>query len=1605
MTGWLTGVCLFFSLCLVGDGGLLAGGTQYQVGVARIDITPGYPVRLNGFGGRRGEADGVSQPLWAKALAVSSTPSEPPLVLISMDNLGIPRSMTEEVAKTLSEEFSLPRDRIALTFTHTHCGPKVNGASDTIFSSDIPADQQEHIDRYSRELPELLVRVASEAIANRLPATLEWNVGSVGFARNRRTEGGPVDHDLPMLVVRGDDGQPRAVWVSYACHCVTLSFNQYHGDWAGCAQELIEKSLPGAVAMVSIGCGSDANPSSGVTGDRVLDAAEQGRQIADEVDRLLELPGRPVRGELRARLDSLELPLAPLPSREELSALAAAGGAAGYNAGWQLARLDRGLPLVSAIDYAVQSFTFGDDLHVVFLAGEVCADYSLRLKKELHRDRVWINGYSSDFCAYIPSERLLREGGYGGGGEIPYFALPAVFQPGLEQKIIDAVKGQAPPHFHAVPGTGGIPPRSPQESLRCMATHPGLQIELVAAEPLVADPVAVDFGTDNSLWVAEMADYSRGVDETFEPAGRIRRLTDTNGDGRFDHSGEFLGGLRFPTDVKVWRDGVIVCDAPDILFAADRDGDGRAEIREVLLTGFATHNPHARVNGLRWGLDGWLHGSGALFGGTVRNPQGEVFHLSNRDFRFRPATGEVQAAAGQTQQGRPRDDWDNWFGCTNGELLLHYPVDERYAGRNPGLPPPPAVVAVPSPAHGQQLFPPRDLVLFSLSGLPGRPTSACGAEIYRDSVLGSEYSGNAFVCEPVHQLVHRLVLERKGSAFTGHRAASEQQSEFLVSTDQWFRPVQVRTGPDGALWVVDMYRLVIEHPQWIPPETRAGLDLFAGRNLGRIYRIAPRDGALRPTERIDRMDSLQLAAAMDSGNGPQRDRVHEILDSLPAIDSATAGVLTGIVRGSSWPAARVQAAATLAGHGLLESADLQRLLADSLPEVRRMALRIGESGGDDPAGFAAAATAMTRDPVPAVRIQALLTLGERNAADSTAAFAEVLLTEDPGSGAVFAALSGVASHNAFSLWSKVLRDSRAPGKLPVIRHLTRLTLSVADRTQCGEMLELLLSGTVGGDTAARWSLLGDCLSAGGRGLSAGGPEGNLEGNLEGTIGGLDPTVWNQVLDERIAALGVLRDGASPVDLRIAAIRLVAVMEDPAGWSGDNAGNSAGGKLLREQLDVRFPPDVQTAALDELSRLVAGENGDLLLADWDRVTPGLRNRLIELFLSRTNWTPRLLTAVREGRIQGSDLDAAQKERLLTHEDSGIREDAEQTLSMTLAGDRAEVVREWEAALSLAGDFGRGRGVFSRHCAACHRMDGIGHEVGPDLAALSSRTPHSLLVAIVDPNRDVEGRWLNYVAVTSGGLTVSGLLMEEAGGSVTLGEREGKRHILLRSEIDELRATRKSVMPVGMEKDLTRQDLADLIAWLVPARQPPRVFAGNQPAVVAAGADGGFILPASQAFLYGEQIVFESGSPFQNIGYWHGGNDSAVWEMEVPGEGRFDVYIDYACEPAAAGNHYRLEVHRSQLEGEVASTGGWSVYRWQPAGTVELPAGRVALVVAMQPPKRAAALFDLRQIRLVPAGSSPPPPGGEADGAGAEGRDFPVSPSGGRPVPCFAGRPIS
>jgi putative membrane-bound dehydrogenase-like protein len=1360
----------------------------YEVGLAKIDITPDYPIRLSGFSFRQTESDGVRQRIFARAMAVKA--GGEPAVLITVDSIGIPPALRAEVARRLHAKRKLLNERLAICSTHSHTAPSLAGILPTMFGAPLPAEHQEKIDRYTTDLTDRIEQVANAALDDLRLARLSFGIGKARFAINRRTRGGPVDHDLPVMVIAGADGTVRGIYLSYACHCVVLSDYKVSGDWAGYAAEEIENTRPGSVALVSIGCGADANPESGVAGDKAEFAQQYGSEIAAEVERLLRFKLPEMHGEIECKLETIKLPLQQVPTREEWAKRADAEGAEGYYARVQLTALDRGDRLPTEVVYPIQTWKFGDSLAAVFLPGEVVVDYSLRLKKEFDRDRICINAYTNDCPGYIPSERILKEGGYEGGGAMIYYGLPAPFAPGLEDKIISTIAGHLGEEFkapekEAEPGTQGSLPKSPAGSLASIQVRDDLRVELVAAEPMVRDPVAIDFGPDGKVWVAEMIDYGFNIREQNAPLGRITVLEDRDADGQFETATRFLENISMPMSVTVWRNGVLICAAPDILYAEDTTGDGKADVVKKLFTGFGVQNAQARVNGPAYGLDGWLYFA-CTFAGDIERHDGKQIRLPDGDFRMDSDLLVVEPETGRTQQGRVRDDWGNWFGCNNTVLCFHYPMAARYLERNRHVVPPNLAVSAASEA-ATQLFPRGELVLFELSGPAGRPTAACGIGVYRDELLGPKFNNNLFVCDPVNQLVHRLVLHPAGVTFVGERAADETDSEFLTSTDNWFRPVQARMGPDGALWIVDMYRYVIEYSHWIPPTVVDQLDLRAGNSLGRIYRVLPRDAPRRALPQLEQLNAQELAAAMDTPNGTQRDMVQQML--VWRGDAAAAEPLAQLAASAKRPAARMQALCTLDLMGKMPDDLLVKALADTHAGVRRQAVRLAESHMNSSRQIASAVIRLADEADASVALQLACSLGELDDAEAkTAALASLARRHADDEYIVTAMLTSVDDRELGDLIRRLDAEFHSEIPIELLVQLAEFAGTSGNVSSVEAAIEAS-SAALDVDGPHRFSALAALLAGMGR---------------DGTTASdqLTPAARERLQQLVEQAASVATDDTSDLVDRMESIQVI----------GRNPFASPQQlRVLSGLLSADKSADVQFAAIDALAMQAHDEVALEILSAWPGFTPSLRARAVEVLLSRKRWAVALVSAIDKKTVPVSELDTAQRARLIAYPDEGVRRLAAQNLTREASGERAAVVAHY-ARSELKGDAVRGKALYQKHCASCHAFRGTGSHVGPGLDTSEYRSKETMLREILDPNRAIDGRYAEYVAITTSGRVKNGLLAEESGNSIKLRGQQGEDTRLLRSELESLTSTGKSLMPEGFENEIPPQDMADLIEYL-------------------------------------------------------------------------------------------------------------------------------------------------------------------------------------------------
>ena len=539
--------------------------------------------------------------------------------------------------------------------------------------------------------------------------------------------------------------------------------------------------------------------------------------------------------------------------------------------------------------------------------------------------------------------RVMREGKPGDEQALPLLTGPGVtFADGVMQA------GGVRLTYEELLRVPGPKPRTPEESLQALRLPRGFMATLVAAEPLVMDPVFIDWDERGRMWVAEMGDYPFAEGEATSDgrvswrdgipgegagrrlqAGRVRILEDVDGDGRYEKSRLFLDGLKHVTGLACWKGGVFVASVPDIFHARDADGDGRCDIREPWFTGFKAGNPQHLVNGFCWGLDGWLHGANGDSGGEIVNVKtGARIPLRGNDFRFDPRTGEFRLETGASQCGKWRDDFGNWFGNNNATTGWHYWLPMGYLERHPDL----VARAVRAELTAdRRVFPAGTLERrLNQPATANTVTSACNPVPYRDAVFGADAGNWLFVCEPAHHVVLRQVLDYSGATITSRRHADDAGREFLASEDRWFRPVMTRTGPDGGLYVVDMYRLVLEHPEWVPAEMARRMQLRGGETMGRIWRIS-RDGQSTKPARID----------LASPSGWARDTAQRLAFERGRLEDEAA--VRSLASSPSLPV-RVQALFTLRGLGLLGVDEIARTLRAEWPRVRGTA--VTAAGGD-----------------------------------------------------------------------------------------------------------------------------------------------------------------------------------------------------------------------------------------------------------------------------------------------------------------------------------------------------------------------------------------------------------------------------------------------------------------------------------------------------------------------------------------------------------------------------------------------------------------------------------------------------------------------------------
>lgn len=961
-------------------------------------------------------------------------------------------------------------------------------------------------------------------------------------------------------------------------------------------------------------------------------------------------------------------------------------------------------------------------------------------------------------------------------------------------------------------------PKSPvaaDEAIQYLRVAPGLKVELVACEPQVIDPVAVRFDERGRMWVVEMRDYPHGPKPGESPLSRIRILEDRDGDGRYEAAVTFAEGLAFATGVLPWNEsvnrspkeqasstastppvtGAFVTLAGKVVYMEDTDGDLRADHSETWYQGFMEENPQLRANHPRLGLDNHIYIANGLRGGAIvdaRRPDDKPLSISGMDFRFDPRTQEFEAITGMGQFGNSFDDFGERFVCSNRNPLKHIVIEDHYLRRNPAASVSAATHDVAAADIHSRVFPISQA--WTTSNLhAGQFTAACGVCVYRGDALGEEFRGNGFTCDPTGNLVHREIVRPLGATFTSK--PGREGVEFLASYDTWFRPVNLEVGPDGALYVVDMYRAVIEHPQFMPDELKSRPDLRYGDDRGRIYRIVAERGpqAPHPTNLADRAIG-ELTQLLEHPNVWQRETAARLL--LHRRDEIAEESLKKIVKQSSQPAAQVRALYLLNVDGESPSDDLLlHAMNDPHARVREIAVRLAESRFADAPALRERVIALARDDDPRVRFQTALSLGLAPGNDVLTALVEIALRDaedvwtrravmlsfkDRASEALAQLLAKTSNQTAallegqLSLLAETAAQAGATGT-PAQRTALLQSLASLDSTEVMRRCQRVVLQSL----AAAMSRRGEPLDA--------------------TVNQAPPETQDAVKAIFAAASQTAQDSAAAEDQRREAIDLLV-------WSGAS-------RDVLKTLTLSDPSlAVRQRAVTALTRSGDLETWRELIKRFRRETPTLRTALLDGALARADRTHVLLDEIAAGHISAGEIDQARMNRLFQSREPTIAARAKEILAAAIPADRKKVLEDYRVALKLASDPQRGKLVFTKNCANCHRIGDVGVDVAPDISDSRVKQPEQILTDVLQPNRAIDANFISYSVVTADGQILTGILASETGASVTLKQPEGKTITLARDEIEELQSNGISLMPEGLEKNIPPQDMADLISFI-------------------------------------------------------------------------------------------------------------------------------------------------------------------------------------------------
>lgn len=963
-----------------------------------------------------------------------------------------------------------------------------------------------------------------------------------------------------------------------------------------------------------------------------------------------------------------------------------------------------------------------------------------------------------------------------------------------------------------------VDPLTPQEAVKSFQLASGWTISLAAAEPDVIDPVAACFDAQGRLFVCEMTGYPNGgLGTGEEKRGRIRLLVDKNGDGKFDESKIFAEGLRFPTGIVPWKKGFIVANAPEIIYLEDTNNDDKADVRKTLYTGFAIQNIQQLVNSLQWGPDGWIYACAGGGGGDIKSaekPDAPAVILRGRGIRFKPEIpASLEPTSGGGQYGLTRDPYGHWFTSTNSQHLRQIVLPDHYLRKNPLFSPPAVTSDIPEHGPACEVFRTSpfeawrverttrrkegpDAGRFAKTELfaGGFSTSSCSPHMLQSGAIPDHWRGRAIlICEPANNSIMMDVLyEGRGGAYVAKRAF--EKKEFLTSKDNWCRPVWLVDGPDNALYMLDFYREVIETPLSLPEDIKKKL-ILESRQRGRIWRIAPEKMVAKPKRNFDKIKPEQLVEALASDNVWEWETARRILRENPMDIQQSVRLLLN----HDDPITRARSLDILAEFTWLKAEDIRKAAIDPVAGVRIVAARYAPRVIKNEA-LVPTLIHLADDPSPLVRFQLTLSTLEMEG-DVNEFLTRVLANsanETFQNAAIQLAMKGDISVLLFDQLKKLKDKKTAPSysEIQLVKLFGTQLVNQRKFPNLKSILELILE----------YPPLAESL---------------LEGLIEGSSKSAVPvnSWWKKPTPDQNLILGsidsllraqekIYSSPTTPPLQKIAAVRRFSL----ASFETVKA-------HLNDALDLRHPPELTLVGLRTLGSFAEPEATEMILNSLSQFGPNLKREALEILTDRPARIHQLLKAIESKQLSPTQLDSVKVKFLIAHPNNEVRQKAMKILGDIKSGDRQKIVQDYNESLKLKGDALKGKKIFATHCATCHRYENVGHTVGPEFAAvLKTKTRPAILHDIFDPNKEVDSRYVVYQVVTHSGKTITGILTIDAATSITLRRGDAAEDTIPREQIESLRATNVSLMPEGLEKQISKQDLADLLEYLLPEKSP-------------------------------------------------------------------------------------------------------------------------------------------------------------------------------------------